>query len=496
MQKLPLCLVAALGAAFSPCAFAQNHSLLISPDGADGFPLLGGAGAPAIGTADQSGAIMVTPDATTPYQARPFQTNRQLYVHRGDTDGDGNLSEFDTEGDTNCLFVPRHGAIAPTGPIEPSDLFRAIARNSFPVYIATTAGNVQVNDGDAFRARNGQIEVFVRESMLSAALGDPNLDFDLDSLCQDPQGNLYFSGKDNETLTMGPWATVQNGAFDDGDIVYIPASAITYDAQGLITAIAPDSALFFAREADVDAMVTNAVTYRLNGNQATTVVDIGGMDLDPNGGTWTSPQNPSLTAPNIVFGSNFSNFFDSLWSTAANTNGMPGSPAVINGATIAHTDPMALPDGSVFGVGVPANPDSIGGLVIIPEQTGWIGIQSPNGGVSVAGVFDVGIGRVAPNSPVTVLVSFWNLEGTLPYVLGLPIPSGLGLGGNSFLEVDGAGLLLGAFNFVADANGYVQLSFPDPLTMSNIDLLMQVGGIPYGSSTIAVGGTTNLTLSQ
>jgi hypothetical protein len=333
-------------------------------------------------------------------------------------------------------------------------------------------------------------------------MGEPGLDpFDLDAMCQDSAGNLYFSIKDGPTFAAGPFSGT---VFEDGDVAYIPASAITYDSQGLITSIAADSGAFFAREADMDAIVANTGTRRVLGPggsttnvAATTVVDIGGMEIDPNGGTWQSPQDPMLTGPNIIFGSNFSQFLDNLWSTAPNTNGLPGSVAVINGVEIGYTDMMVVPDGSKFGVAqAPGGYDSIGGLAIVAEQSEWIAIESPNGGVSAGGNFEVGIGRVQPNSGVAVLISLWNAEGVLPYVLGLSIPPALGFGGNSLVEVDAGPFLLGAFPYVADANGYVSVSIPDPLTMSNLDILVQVAGQAYGSGTLSVGGTTNLTLSQ
>jgi len=454
----------------------QNHSLIVSPD--IGFVLQNTA-AP-LGLIDDQESLITTPSASAPYQAHPFRTFTTINVMQGDGDNDSQLADTDRYGDLNMLMIRRRPPHAETGPFEPGSLWMSHSFNLAGA-VATSTGIQQLQDGDVYRCRNGVNEFFVREPDLSAALPPGGLDIDLDCMVQDRNGDLYFSLWESISYST----STATSTYYDGDLMYIPANAITYDANGLITAIQPNSALVFAKELDFSGMIRNSGAVSQTGGALTSIGDLGALDLDPNGGTWISPI-LGIQAPNFVFASNFASRFDNLWTTA---NG--GQLATINGKTMGYLAP-SFADGSVLGVGVLPGQDGVNALVIVPEQHDWIAIDQPQSGLPVNGVFSVQFGRCQPGSAVTVLMSIWNNDMPGGWVTSLPMP--ISLGGNSLLELD-IMTMTSVTTLPVDASGYASLSFNDPGGVPpGLELLIQAVGHPYGAIfPIALSSTSNIT---
>ncbi len=455
-----------------------QHSLIVSPDLT--MILQGNVAPVALGIIDDHESFIVTPVVGRSYEARPFRTITGIDTMHGDADRDGDLSDADLNqhGDLTCLFLRKRPPHVDTGPFGPGDIWMSVGTTA---NVATSAGVVPVQDGDVFRCRHGNLTFFVQEIMFRNSLGDSGAaDFRLDGLAQDPQGNLYLSLRRTITPAAGPFRGMR---LRDGDLLSIDASNITYNAQGLITAIAANTMRRLATEADVDRMVQNALLLGQNGTRLTAIVDASGLNLDPNGGVWQSPRVPNLTVPNLVFVSNQVQPFDTVFSTANN-----GSAAVINGVTMGYTSGAA--NGTKFGIGqLPSNQWGPNSLAVVPAQSEWLAIDSPLGGKAQQGVFTMEVGRLQPNAPVTLVFDIWRTATPGGFVLGIRLPSNL-VFGNQFLEVPQTLVFVGLF---ANAQGYATLSIPDPGTVAmGTDLLVQAVGVHW-SGVFSLSQTGNVT---
>ncbi len=467
----------AAGLAAAPFAAAQ-HSLIVSPD-AD-FVIRGLPGTSALGAVDDQESILVTPDAQNPYEARPFRTFSVINTMHGDGDLDGDLNDTDKYGDLNCLFVKNRLPNPDTGPFEPGNLYMSCSFNTTAAVATANSGVVTVRDGDVWRARNGTLEFFITETQILDALGDSTADIDIDGMCQDQMGSLWFTFWDATNSVAG-------GSLLDGDLMHIPASAISYDANGNVQSVLFGSAVLWASESQMDALAANSGTFRQDGTAVTRAGDLSGLNIDVGPGAWQSPQDPNLIGPNLIFTSNFLENFDNIWTTAN-----AGSAAVINGVTMGYTSGPA--DGSKLGIGqLASGQDAINAMVVVPAQTGWIAVDSPLAGGSSQGQFTLEFGRLEPNSPLGVLVSLWSMDLPGGFVPAVPLPSTIGLvGGNPWLEALNPQV---AFTIMADANGYATLQLPDPGTVTpGVDLIIQGVGQAFGNGgNFSATGTASVT---
>ncbi len=332
----------------------------------------------------------VTPFATVPYSARPFLPTSLAWYYLGDQDNDATYVDAATDGpgDTIDAILVKTGTV---GPVSPRDVFFSIA--------ATSADLPGVATSDLVRfSGQGVREVFLTDAQLATATGGTSLN--LDAIAQSAAGDLFFSFSLAETLTIG--------SVDDGDLLYVPASAITYDAAGNVSAITANSVQLAATEADLIAMV-DASGFRTSvGGQVTTSFELSALEMDPNGGTFVSPANATLTLPNVLFAwSDFSND-GAIISTA---NG--GSIAIVNGvpmgsAVATQGDQLGwLPDST--GTNGP------GALALVPLQPAALALQNYPRNLHTAGSgqtllrFELSGG--VPNAASAVA---WSVESAVP----------------------------------------------------------------------------------
>ncbi len=234
----------------------------------------------------------------------------------------------------------------------------------FEAFLNNGTGVAVVRPSDFVRfTGGGNLEYFITADQLDIAAGPPLPGFSsikgASAMCQDVAGNLYYSPAQG-----GQWINGNLGGpflANDGSIVMIPASAITYDGNGNVQAIAPNSSRILVEESvvgpgpqpiSVRQMVLNAQTFDRAGLPIAVTGVYGrtsGLDLDPNGGTFL-PNFPDSTgafppAPNFVFCSDPASYGGSIWSTTNN-----GTAAVINGITCASTTSGVPANGSWLGV--------------------------------------------------------------------------------------------------------------------------------------------------
>ncbi len=301
--------------------------------------------------------------------ARSLQPATAHEAYFGDADGDGNFTKFFgfktyfQNIQMGGLFV-KH---ADKGNATHDKVFFTVRTNAAPLQLEAFLNNgtaVQVlRPGDFVRfSGNGNLEFFVTQDQLDLAAGLPPAGQantkGASAMCQDAARNLYYS-----PASGGHWV---NGGLapafaNDGSIVMIDAASIIYDAQGNVASMAPNSAHLLVEETQpgpstnplfVRQMVLNALAFDRTG--VPIVVGgifgkISGLDLDPNGGTFTSrwpdagggfPQ-----VPNFVFTSDPGSYGGTIFSTINN-----GSVAVINGITCGSLVAGVPANGSWLGV--------------------------------------------------------------------------------------------------------------------------------------------------
>jgi hypothetical protein len=249
---------------------------------------------------------------------------------------------------------------------DPMKIFWTVrdAEVALQIDVFTTGGTAvhTLRPGDFVRwTGNGSVEFFVTQDQIMAAAGPQTGTFaaGASAICQDAQGNLYYSPAEGghhvsgNNLLRGPVFA------NDGSIVMIDAASITYDARGNVASLAAGSAHILWEELDVGPltgpsqrnMVTNANHQTTNGAPAA-FANLVGLDLDPGGGTAQAafpvgepPNHVVYTVPHFVFGSDNGNYGGTIFSTR---NG--GSVATINGVLCGSNTTGAPATGAHLGV--------------------------------------------------------------------------------------------------------------------------------------------------
>ncbi len=205
---------------------------------------------------------------------------------------------------------------------------------------------------------NGNVEFFVTAAQFAVAVGpQPGAATNgAGALLQAANGDLYYSPVDGSH-----WVSGNSGPASiayDGAICKIDAANITYDANGNVQALAPNSARILINEItttpNVRGMVGNSGAVDRFGAAVTSLVAFGygktvGLAFDPNGGAFLpalpDAQNQFDPEPNLVFASDSGAYAGTIFSTAGN-----GSVATINGTLCGSTTVGVPADGSWLGV--------------------------------------------------------------------------------------------------------------------------------------------------
>lgn len=147
----------------------------------------------------------------------------------------------------------------------------------------------------------GQVEHFLTAEDLQIALGLPPfpLVVDLDAIAADVNLGVFFSIDQNIPVA----AACGLGFVQDGDVLVIPAGAITWTPDLRVAAVVPGSAEMVYPEALMDAFVSNANVANANGVCVTQVGDVEGLEIDWNGAIFGVPGcTGTVTArPALVF---------------------------------------------------------------------------------------------------------------------------------------------------------------------------------------------------
>lgn len=428
-----------------------------------------------------------------------------MHCYLGDGDADGDYLKLQNWKPSYFTNVGIDGVFVKSGVASPSwqDVYWTPRLDA-----ATTPMEVLTNNGTPFALAegdwvsflpNGNVEFFLTQAQLAIAAGfQPNSDVPAaGALAQAPNGDLYYCPHDG-----GHWVNGnQTGAVFcyDGAICKIDAANITYDGNGNIASLAPDSARLLINEIgagpggilNVRLLVDNSASYDRTGVPIVTAGiygKTGGLGFDGNGGTWL-PMFPDSTGaylpePNLVFCSNAGSYGGTIWTTANNGDvfeinnfGSPGSGVLCGSKT------AGVPaDGSWLGVQLDlANfqPTLLGMTIISLPQTPLIAdmdnygrladnVSSPSWDVDFYGDSNsavVGLISVGPQPPTL----------TVPSIDIALLPLGFAPASWPDLFHQTAPLTLGVG--ITDNFGYTTLSTPNPNTGAFAGFTVMVQGL-------------------
>lgn len=444
---------------------------------------------------------LVTPSAASVARTLQPATAHQAYI--GDSNFDGNYTKFAgfktyfQNIQLGGLFVKA----ADKGLVTADKVWFTVRSNAAPLQIEAFRNNGTttsvIRPGDFVRfTGNGNLEYFVTQDQIDVAAGLPPVGFSsvkgASAMCQDNFGNLYYSPSQG-----GQWINgMSTGAAlaNDGAIVMIPASAIVYDAAGNVASVLANSARILVEEntlgpglspISVRQMVLNSQCFDRTGIPLAVAGVFGrvsGLDLDPNGGTftpnWPDSAGNYVPAPNLVFASDAGSYAGTIFSTNNN-----GTPAVINGITCASTTSGIAANGSWLGVRLDTVnfQPSLMGLVVVgqlPYEPATL--DMPNFGAinSSATQANIEIDVRATPTSFTILLADFNIPpsgGFAPSVPTAAVPLALSPFSHSqtfpvFAATD-LGLQL------TDGNGYASyiLANPHAGQFLGIPMILQCG---------------------
>lgn len=397
----------------------------------------------------------ITPVVGSLAPARPFLPISFEYHLVGDLDGDAVYVEDDVEGpaDTIDAILVKAGTV---GPVTPRDVFWSVDSIS-----AANIPGLRISDVVRYSGQ-GTLEFFMTQVQLNTACGyvSTSNTVNLDAIAQSAAGDIFFSQSGVNTI---------NGvATDDGDILVIPASAITYDANGNVSAIAAGSAVRIAAQTDVIAWITASGQRTSVGGVVSTSpnIELSGLEMDPNGGTWVSPLD-SQTYPNLLFcWSDFHND-GAIISTAGG-----GSIAVINGVSMGSTvatlgDQLGyLPDSTgTFG------PNALG---LIPQQDAQFVVKhfprNQHPAPSASQVNTMVQLQTSGGTPFGFTILFWSIESSIANGSFLSVPAPPPFGGDIGVS---APILVGLYANDGLGNAQSEMFVLQNAVMTGINLATQ-----------------------
>ncbi len=286
-------------------------------------------------------------------KARSLLPATAMQCYLGDANGDGSYTKFAgfktyfESLQIGGLFV-RH---ADRGAVTWDKVYFTVRDNvtvagrDFEVFSNNGATPVTLAAGDWCRLQpNGNSEFFVTVAQLAIAAGAPPASgisiYGAHALLQTAAGDLYYV-----PVQGGQWVSGNNGGIpvyaQDGAICKIDAAAITYDANGNVASILPNSARLIIDEVaggpgpaplTVRQMVLNSGAMNRDGLPVVVAAVYGktcGLAFDQAGGTFQSTfadlGNNFTAEPNLVFCSDAGSYAGTLFTTANN-----GGVATVN----------------------------------------------------------------------------------------------------------------------------------------------------------------------
>ncbi len=381
MRRLHAVLCSSLAfAAAAPVGHAQ-YELSFTTLGVENT--LSGSSGSSLGTITPEDIAIVGPQ-TGVYSAETLLDHLNLNTLAGDGDGDAFYYEAPLAGRIDALEVC--GASAD---FTARDVFFS---TKLPLPCAS-GGVIEPGDVSGIRIGAGA-NPMIDDLQIRTALGiSPNiLSFDVDAVARDPSGALFLSFEQDVPILWGTQMLF------DGGIAVIPASALTW-ADCMVTAVLPDAGFIAANENLINTMVVNASVADNVGNFIQVVFDVDGLELDPNGGTFTSG---SGTFPNLIFSGEYLTG-GGILSTAAG-----GSIATINGIPMATAFGWGATDGTQVGL-APGGVGSLDGLALTQPTCRFV-MDSSTPFIPTPGPLNLAAGGADPGELVYVYARIYGVD--------------------------------------------------------------------------------------
>lgn len=312
----------------------------------------------------------------------------------GDADADGMVAEFYNEPNrrifnfSGCLLKREDKTSK-----DPRRLFVSVRRisNSAPkLRVHTNKGTVvrDVEPGDFFRIlAGGDAEFFVTQALIMKAAGTQTASGSpgASAMTQTASGDLYYSPPNSGHYVSNGTGQV---LAKDGSLIWIPASAITYDSSGNVSDIKAGSARLVMEKGTNSPsqnptgveLTTNAGGRDSSGAPMVTtitnwVTNISGLCVDPAGGTWTSRLTGSVKHPHLWFVYDNVTHRGTIISTRPRTGfTVLGSLATFGGVT------FGTRSGSASGAWLGVKGDMRGPAPLGLELVDWgVGTKAPHG---------------------------------------------------------------------------------------------------------------------
>lgn len=198
----------------------------------------------------------------------------------GDEDGDTNYWEPTLFGNVDAL-------LAVPSPVGFGDNQRTVYWSPSIDMNVGVSGLPGLRRGDVGRivriaGNDGQVEHFIRAEHIQQALGMPitPIVVDVDAIAMDFGSGIFFSLDQDHIVNTGCNVTFVR----DGDLIAIPAWAITWTTDMRVAAVVPGSAEVIFTEAQMDLMVQNAAVTDRNGACVNQIVDLEALEID-----WSGP---------------------------------------------------------------------------------------------------------------------------------------------------------------------------------------------------------------
>ncbi len=396
---VPWLLLWALG---TPSA-AQSRALLFVPSEPQVLTAWKGAGP--LGRLDDQEAAVALPGSSSGLAVRKYLPLGALQAFWGDPLGKGDYTQPFVVGEIDALFVP--GGFLGACPGRGRGLYFSVTRRRLPVF--TGKGVANLGPADLFRwTREGRVQVFLSSSLLAKALGFQSPTLDVDAFCRDSKGDLFFSLALDEPF---PKPKIL-----DGDLCFLPAKALVYAPDGTVQDVLAGAAKVLAREADLDAWVAASGLASSQGLPLKKVGNLSCLALDPGGGTFLPPAQPSLGPfPNLLFGGS-----GKTWAMGLCTTAGKGGIASFGGLSLGSPRKTI---GSHFGVESPRGGPSdswVSALALCGPPSLEIQVEEEGGGRFL--------------KPVSKLVFHWGglAPGRAAFLLLTPGPSTAGKAFSSF----------------------------------------------------------------
>jgi hypothetical protein len=189
----------------------------------------------------------------------------------GDDNGDGQFWNFNLFGQIDALCLPSTLFTMPRH--NPREVFWSPS-----VAMGTTVTSPGLRPGDVGRiGLGGGIEYFMTQEHFNKALGVPaNTFINVDAIAYQVGLGVYFSLETPlAAVTACGALTVQ-----DGDVIAIPDSAITWSLAFTVADVLPNSAAVVISETQLDAMLAASGVGDRFGNAITQALDLEALDVE------------------------------------------------------------------------------------------------------------------------------------------------------------------------------------------------------------------------